>query len=342
MGSSSIESKEQKKLMSWYQANKRDLPWRKNGDPYRIWISEVMLQQTTVVAVIPFYEKFLNRFQNVHELAQAPESEVLKYWSGLGYYSRARNIHKAAQILAVDGFSKSYLELLKIPGFGPYTSRAVSSICFEEKAGVLDGNVIRVLTRYLGLKWEWWKPRERKELQRLADEFAQVAQPSIWNQAMMELGASVCTPKNPACLLCPVRSTCRAFEKNFVSQVPFQKPRRKKEIWIWYAHVLKDKNKILFVKNDYAPFLKNQWMPPGKVLNSPSAPQKFDFKHMITHHEIYVVKDQKKKLAEILKTCSKNGSKIGPKNWQWVELDRVSEISPTSLVAKLVSASQSN
>jgi A/G-specific adenine glycosylase len=333
MGSSTIETKEQKKLMSWYEANKRDLPWRKNGDPYRIWISEVMLQQTTVVAVIPFYEKFLNRFETLQELALAPESEVLKYWSGLGYYSRARNIHRAAQILAADGFSKSYLELLKIPGFGPYTSRAVSSICFEEKAGVLDGNVIRVFTRYLGLKWEWWKPKERKELQRLADDFAQVAKPSIWNQALMELGASLCTPQKPACLLCPLKSSCQSFEKNLVAQLPFQKPRRKKEIWIWYAHLLQNENKLLLVKNDYAPFLKNQWILPGEVVRSLVAPKKFDFKHMITHHEIFVVKDEKKKLSKTLKTW--------PKNRQWVELDRISEISPTSLVAKLVSASQS-
>jgi len=149
-------------LMNWYEINKRSLPWRTNQDPYRIWISEIMLQQTTVVAVIPFYEKFLNNFKTVSDLAEATEAEVLKNWSGLGYYSRARNIHKAAKLLSESGFAKTAVELAELPGFGPYTSRAVSSICFEEKVGVLDGNVIRVLCRYLGLNYQWWNPQPRK------------------------------------------------------------------------------------------------------------------------------------------------------------------------------------
>ena len=333
MGSHLIVSAEQKKLMSWYQVHQRALPWRTNRDPYRVWISEVMLQQTTVVAVVPYYEKFLKRFQTVHELAQADEAEVLKYWSGLGYYSRARNLHQAAQILAKQGFASSHQELLKIPGFGPYTSRAVSSICFDEKAGVLDGNVIRVLSRYLGLKWEWWKPQARKDLQLIADQNAQVQFPSIWNQAMMELGASLCTPKKPACLLCPLQSTCQAFAHQLTALLPLAKPRRKKEIWIWQAHLVQKERRILLVKNNYAPFLKNQWLPPGEVRRSEKAPTQFQFKHMITHHEIYVLPDKKKSLTNVIKTW--------PKDRQWVEWERVCEISPTSLVAKLLAASQS-
>ncbi len=318
----------QEALMTWYEANKRQLPWRANQDPYRIWISEVMLQQTTVVAVIPFYEKFLKSFKTVKDLANASEAEVLKNWSGLGYYSRARNIHKAAKVLASLGFSKLSQELIELPGFGPYTSRAVSSICFDEKVGVLDGNVIRVLCRYLGLKSEWWKPQERKHLQQIADRLAQVDKPSIWNQAMMELGASICSPTKPACLLCPLKNTCVSFKENWTNQLPLAKPRKKKEIWIWQAHVVRDKNKILFVKNDYAPFLKNQWLPPGKAYLQAEAPKKYLFKHMITHHEIYAVESTPKNIQQILKTW--------PNDWQWVESQSVSGISPTSLVAKLL------
>jgi len=322
----------QKLLMYWYSENKRQLPWRINRDPYRVWISEVMLQQTTVVAVIPYYEKFLARFQTLQDLAQADESEVLKYWSGLGYYSRARNLHKAAQILAQKNFAKSASELLEIPGFGPYTSRAVSSICFDEKVGVLDGNVIRVLCRFLGLNWEWWRPQERKRLQQIADQFAQVKQASIWNQAMMELGASICTPKKPACLICPINESCQSFKKNLSAHLPRAKPRPKKEIWIWHAHVIKNKNKVLLVKNNYAPFLKNQWLPPGKAVCEKVPPKRYHFKHMITHHEIYVVGGKKKKLSQAASECEQ----------RWVEIDRLSEISPTSLVAKLIASGESS
>ncbi len=315
-------------LMNWYEINKRALPWRANQDPYRIWISEIMLQQTTVVAVIPFYEKFLNSFKTVSDLSETSEAEVLKNWSGLGYYSRARNIHKASKVLASEGFAKTAAELSELPGFGPYTSRAVSSICFEEKVGVLDGNVIRVLCRYLGLNWQWWKPQERKDLQNIADLSAQVEKPSVWNQALMELGASLCTPQNPACILCPLKASCVAFKKNLTATLPLQKPRKKKEIWIWAPQILKAKNKVLLVKNNYAPFLKNQWFPPGEAFSQSSPPKKFLFKHMITHHEIYVVESPLKKSNEILKKWANYH--------QWVEMQSVSGISPTSLVAKLL------
>ena len=145
--------KDRDSLITWYKENKRDLPWRNpqgsrgSKDPYRIWISEVMLQQTTVTAVIPFYEKFMNRFPKVQDLAQAKIEDVYEYWAGLGYYSRARNLHKAAQMFAENGFPKTAAELIEYPGLGPYTSRAIASLAFGEKVGVLDGNVIRVLSR---------------------------------------------------------------------------------------------------------------------------------------------------------------------------------------------------
>lgn len=144
-------------LVAWYQKNKRVLPWRKDRNPYRIWISEVMLQQTTVAAVVPFYERFLERFPTVDDLAKASIEQVYEVWAGLGYYSRARNLHKAAQSIFEHGFPQKAEQLIELSGFGPYTSRAVASLAFNEHVGVLDGNVIRVLTRRYGLDIPWWE-----------------------------------------------------------------------------------------------------------------------------------------------------------------------------------------
>ncbi|NUN05432.1 MAG: A/G-specific adenine glycosylase, partial [Bdellovibrio sp.] len=222
-----------KQLTQWYKKNLRPLPWRENKNPYRIWLSEVMLQQTTVVAVIPYFEKFLNKFPTVQDLANAPESDVLEAWAGLGYYSRARNLHKAAKALATHGFPATAAELLQLPGFGPYTSRAVASIAFGEKVGVLDGNVIRVLSRRYGLKLEWWNSKGRDTLQGISNDLSALGNADIVNQGLMELGATVCTPQKVICMLCPWASTCVSREKNLVDKLPLKKPRKESEVWVW-------------------------------------------------------------------------------------------------------------
>ena len=171
------------KLLPWYRENKRDLPWRKTRDPYCIWISETMLQQTTSRAVIPFYERFLTSFPTVHDLAKASEGKVMENWAGLGYYSRARNLHKAAkQISKMGEFPKEVDDLLALPGLGPYTARAVASIAFEKPAGVVDGNTIRVLSRFYDWKGEWWKTAGRLWVQETMDEWVQEepAWPTLW------------------------------------------------------------------------------------------------------------------------------------------------------------------
>jgi A/G-specific adenine glycosylase len=201
------------KLLTWYNQNKRDLPWRKTQDPYMIWISEVMLQQTTVKAVIPYYEKFLKKFPTVKSLSKASIKEVYTSWAGLGYYSRADNLHKAAKVLSETGFPKTHSELLEYPGFGPYTSRAVSSFAFRDEVGVLDGNVIRFLSRYHGLSIPWWENSSRLVLQEHADNWVKGSDSSQTNQALIEIGATICTPKSPSCLLCPVKGNCYAFTK---------------------------------------------------------------------------------------------------------------------------------
>ena len=217
-------------LESWYLQHRRELPWIKNQDPYLIWISEVMLQQTTVAAVVPYFEKFVRRFPDVRSLAMAELSEVLEFWSGLGYYSRARLLHRSAQELTKSGFPQKAELLLLLPGFGPYTSRAVSSLAFGERVGVLDGNVIRVLSRVMGQAAPWWQSKDRQRLQDLADQLVQEGDPSAINQGLMELGATVCTPQNPTCLLCPWSQRCVARKTEQVQNLPLKIPRKKVEV----------------------------------------------------------------------------------------------------------------
>lgn len=309
-------------LTQWYKKNQRPLPWRENKDPYRIWLSEVMLQQTTVVAVIPYFERFLAKFPTVKHLALAPQNEVLEAWAGLGYYSRARNLHKAAQALHEQGFPKTAAELLELPGFGPYTSRAVASIAFGEKVGVLDGNVIRVLSRKYGLHLEWWNRLGRDQLQKISDDLAAFGQADMINQALMELGATVCTPQKVACMLCPWISSCVAYSENQVDVLPLKKPRRRSEVWVWKPQVTIKQGKIALIKNDYAPFLKGQMIFPGSISFEKKKPKDYDAKHGITHHDIFI------QIAKV-KTPS-------DKNIQWVELTELKKINPSSLLQKVL------
>lgn len=311
-----------KQLSQWYKKTHRALPWRENKNPYRIWLSEVMLQQTTVVAVIPYFEKFLNKFPTVTHLAEAPESDVLEAWAGLGYYSRARNLHKAAKALNTLGFPKTAAELIELPGFGPYTSRAVSSIAFGEKVGVLDGNVIRVLSRRYGLKLEWWNNNGRAQLQHISDELASLGQSDVINQALMELGATVCTPQKVLCLMCPWASTCIAREKNLIDKLPLKKPRKESEVWVWKPVVTIKDDKVALVKNDYAPFLKGQLIFPGEISYEKNKPKAYDAKHNITHHDIFIQINQRKSLAG--------------KHLQWIELKNLKKVNPSSLLQKVL------
>lgn len=322
-----------KKLLPWYREVKRPLPWRINRDPYRIWISEVMLQQTTVTAVIPYFEKFVQRFPSVIALATATEDEVMEFWAGLGYYSRARSLHASAKkISRLKGFPKSHVELLELPGFGPYTSRSVASLAFGEKVGVVDGNVIRVLCRVLDLDLEWWKTKDRERLQAAADQIAQAVDesgssvdPSDVNQALMELGATVCTAQSPTCLLCPWLKSCRARKNDTIQKRPRSKPRRETEIWSWQPEIfLRRDQKVLLIENNYAPFLRGHLIWPGKVTRLKKKPEKFHYKGGVTHHEIYV-------------TVAR-GRHAKPKdmNPQWISRRDMKTKVPSSLIRKAI------
>jgi A/G-specific adenine glycosylase len=210
-------------LLAWYPRHRRDLPWRHTHDPYAIWLSEVILQQTRVAQGLPYYNTFINAYPTVADLAAAPEAEVLRYWQGLGYYSRARNMHHTAQQVVQEHagkFPTSYAELIKLKGIGPYTAAAIASFAFNEAVAVLDGNVYRVLARVFGLHSDIAAPASRKEFQALADQHIPAATPADFNQAIMEFGAIQCTPVKPDCLFCPLQQTCWAFQHGQVALLP--------------------------------------------------------------------------------------------------------------------------
>jgi A/G-specific adenine glycosylase len=206
----------QHRLLAWYKSERRDLPWRRTRDPYRIWVSEVMLQQTQTAKVLEYYDRFLERFPQVSTLANAPLDEVLKAWEGMGYYARARNLHRAAQHICehLQGrIPRSYEKLLAIPGIGPYTAAAVASIAFNQDQAVVDGNVERVLCRLFAIKESPKPVKAKKFLRDLAQLFLPKGQARFWNQALMELGARICMPRHPKCYMCPGLRYCRALQE---------------------------------------------------------------------------------------------------------------------------------
>jgi len=218
-----------KSLLTWFRQFQRDLPWRKTKDPYRIWLSEIMLQQTRVAAVIPYYESFLARFPDVQSLAAAQEEEVLQFWSGLGYYSRARNLQRASrQVVTEFGgqFPKKREQILSLAGIGEYTASAIASIAFGEKCGVLDGNVARVLSRLGAVRGDLRESEKWIALQKEADCLLDPNAPGDWNQSMMELGATLCTPRAPQCLLCPVSMYCEGRKLGIAEDLPEARKKR--------------------------------------------------------------------------------------------------------------------
>ncbi|RXR20730.1 A/G-specific adenine glycosylase [Flavobacterium amnicola] len=217
-------------LTTWYLQNKRDLPWRKTTNPYHIWLSEIMLQQTRVAQGLPYYLSFTKAFPTVFDLANAHEEEVLKLWQGLGYYSRARNLHNTAKYVAseLNGiFPDNYKSLLSLKGVGEYTAAAIASFSYNEIAPVVDGNVYRVLSRYFGIETDISSPKAKKEFTALASELIDKQQPAAFNQAIMEFGALQCVPKNPNCDICPLNTSCWALANKKVALLPVKEKKTK-------------------------------------------------------------------------------------------------------------------
>ena len=217
-------------LVYWYLQNNRDLPWRKTKNPYFIWLSEIMLQQTRVAQGLSYYLKFTSTFPTVFDLAKADESTILKMWQGLGYYSRARNLHFSAKQIVekLNGeFPSTYAEIIKLKGIGDYTASAIASICFEEATAVVDGNVYRVLSRYFGIKTAINSTAGIKEFKALAQTLIDRKQAGTFNQAIMDFGALHCKPQNPLCEICPLSDGCVALEKNLTKELPVKEKKIK-------------------------------------------------------------------------------------------------------------------
>lgn len=254
-------------LETWYAEKKRPMPWRLNPTPYGCWLSEIMMQQTTYAAVLPYYERFLARFPSVESLAAADEADVLKQWEGLGYYARARNLHKAARSLVVDGkaaWPKSAAEWAKVPGVGPYTAAALASVLKGEPVPVVDGNVARVFARYWMISEDFKKlPARARLAERLTPEIEQAAVPGNFNQAMMELGALVCTPTSPDCGVCPLRSGCAARKKGVQTDYPIKVAKGSVPTRRATQVIIPDeKGRILLVQNREGGLLKGLWELP--------------------------------------------------------------------------------
>ena len=243
----------QNRMLEWFREQQRDLPWRASRDPYRIWIAEVMLQQTRIAAVMPYYQRFLNRFPDVRSLARARQADVLKQWSGLGYYSRARNLHGAAkQIVAKHDaqFPRELKDALDLPGIGVYTAAAVLSIAYDVPLAVLDGNVARVLARVSAIRGDLRAPTTWSLLTKMASRLLTQQHASNWNQSLMELGEVICTPQSPRCKICPVRRWCQAYALGLRNQIPA--PRRKRaviKVKIAAAILLDPEGRTLLVKD---------------------------------------------------------------------------------------------
>lgn len=298
-------------VRSWYDINKRDLPWRKTNDPYLIWLSEVILQQTRVDQGLDYYTRITKRFPDVKSLAQAKEDEILKLWQGLGYYSRARNLHTAAKTIEANfggNFPHTYKDVLSLKGVGIYTASAIASFAYNQPYAAVDGNVYRVLSRIFGIDTPINTPKGQKEFEELAQAVLDPDAPGIHNQAMMEFGALQCTPVSPNCSTCPVSDFCTAYSQNNQSSYPVKQGKNKqKPRYFSYFHITQDEY-IYMYKRTQEDIWKNLYelplietkedISPEKLLESPSFSDifgdikfvlngVFEVKHILSHQIIY-------------------------------------------------------
>lgn len=299
-------------LAHWYLENKRDLPWRNTTDAYVIWLSEIILQQTRVEQGMPYFNRFLEQYPSVSSFAAASEDEILKLWQGLGYYSRGRNMLKTAQLvqeLYNGQFPDTYNQLLKLKGIGEYTASAIASFSSNEAKAVVDGNVYRVIARHLGISEPINSTKGKKKFQQAADDLLNRKNPGMHNQAMMELGAVVCKPKNPACGICPVRTGCYAFTHNAINSLPVKLNKVKVRERFFNYFLVSDGHKILVNKRDQTDIWANMYdlplietaslLPPGELFTKPEVIELFGTdvkigevspikKHVLTHQRLYV------------------------------------------------------
>ncbi|MBV8208032.1 MAG: A/G-specific adenine glycosylase [Acidobacteria bacterium] len=310
-------------LLGWYEGNRRSLPWRETGDPYRIWVSEIMLQQTRVAAARPFYEEFLRRFPTVSALARAPLRAVLAAWSGLGYYRRARMLHAAAkQLTRLPQFPRSSVELEQLPGIGAYTAAAIASIAFGEPCAAVDGNVERVVARLAG------RSISRKQAGRAAQRLVSPSRPGDFNQAMMDLGAAICTPRAPQCAACPVRSFCRTVGEHK------PRPRRPRSRRAVACVLAVRRNRLLLIRrSDHESRLAGMWELPAAVPGTngrDAASAVLRLRHSILNTDyrvsVYAMKDR-------------HAATLAP-GARWISISRLPELPLTGLARKILQRTQ--
>lgn len=295
-----------KTIISWYNTNKRDLPWRNTRDPYFIWLSEIILQQTRVDQGMSYYLKFIKEFPTIKKMASAPEERVLKLWQGLGYYSRARNLHLTAQHVAskLKGkFPDTYDEIIKLKGVGPYTAAAISSIAFDKPHAVVDGNVFRVLARVFEIKTAIDSTKGKAEFYELANELLDKKQPALFNQAIMEFGATWCKPQNPDCGNCVLNSICLAYSKNSVDALPVKEKTTKVRNRYFNYIVLKHKNNIVIKKRTGKDIWKNLYDFPlietERELNEPQLLKTAEWKTLLGKSD-YTIRSASKTYKHVL------------------------------------------
>ncbi|MEM7347069.1 MAG: A/G-specific adenine glycosylase, partial [Chloroflexota bacterium] len=331
----------QQRLRDWYHHNQRDLPWRGDSNPYHIWVSEVMLQQTQVITVIPYYHRFLERFPTIEQLATAPLDDVLKAWEGLGYYARARNLHKAAQEIVATHqgkLPKTYTELRQLPGFGEYTAGSVASIAFGQAVPAVDGNVKRVLARLFAVESDVTRGLGLKQIRTLATTLVDSTDPGAWTQTLMELGATVCVPHTPKCLLCPVHELCQGRLQGLEQTLPIKPAKKQLPHYDVCAAVIRRGEQLLIAQRPLDGMLGGMWEFPGgkqeegETLEACLAREIQEelgvdiavdslitvVKHSYTHFKITLHAFECRLLAG-------EPQKLGVMDWRWVTLDQLDE-----------------
>jgi A/G-specific adenine glycosylase len=342
------------KLLQWYEENKRDLPWRNTKEPYQIWLSEIILQQTRVSQGLDYYRRFVESYPDIHALAAAPERDVLKLWQGLGYYSRARNmLHTARDIVQrTDGlFPVKYEDIRRLKGIGNYTAAAIASFAYNQPYAVLDGNVMRVYSRLTGFTEPIDNPKGRKKLQHIADEFLVKENPSDYNQALMELGAMLCLPKNPRCAICPLQIYCSAYATHSVGVIPVKQAKKKKKKRFLNYLVIQSGDKIVLRKRTRGDIWQGLYDFPciettssAKVtyLTETSQWQSIfgrkkhaieavsgEYRHILTHRTL---------LATFVKIQSGDKAMILPEGCEWVSLRKLHTFPVPRLIDRYLSA----
>ena len=306
-----------KTIIRWYHKNKRDLPWRHTLDPYRIWLSEVIMQQTRVQQGLPYYQKFVKKFPTVHHLAKAPEDVVMKAWQGLGYYSRARNLHHTARFISKElsgKFPNEYEAIKGLKGIGEYTASAIASFAFNKPHAVVDGNVFRVLSRYFGISAPIDSTGGKKRFTRRANQLLDKKDPGTFNQAIMEFGALQCVPQNPDCGRCPLKKECRALAKGLAAELPVKSQKVKVRTRHFNYFIIRKNGKTLVRKRMENDIWKNLYDFPlietNKVMKKPGRTAVISvsrsFKHVLSHQLILARFWEVKKGASLPKDKMRN------------------------------------